>query len=429
MKNISLKYIEQHHAIANIPLDHVEESEQPPDTSCSNDFPSYETMLMAVERLPKGYRKIFKLAVLEGLSHKEIGMLLNIAPHSSSSQLSRAKDLLRKLLSRYYIATVLFILLIICLRHLLYAPKGIVGTSRQMAIKPKAGQEAENASLEDGVNAVPIRASCQYANIQPTTKKTCGQSIVSQDNNFEQKDSVQSFGNTTMKDQKIKIEEGGTTHPAIVSQIPPNNKKGWSLAFSYSGVNKQTNVQKTTIPGITSAEKPQEVVNESYHHIPIILSLSFSKKFDERWGFETGAQYTRLHSDFTAISDFYLKEKQKISYIGIPLKGTFDVYNKQKMSIYLSAGATLDIPIKATSESIKFDKSGQATFFERKEIHPSLQWSTNLGIGIQYQITPSVGIYAEPNLNYYFNNGDGIKTIRTEKPFNVALPIGIRLSW
>lgn len=49
-----------------------------------------------VEKLPEGYSKIFKLAVLEGLSHKEIGKLLNIAPHSSSSQLFRAKVLLKR---------------------------------------------------------------------------------------------------------------------------------------------------------------------------------------------------------------------------------------------------------------------------------------------------------------------------------------------
>ena len=51
------------------------------------------------------------------------------------------------------------------------------------------------------------------------------------------------------------------------------------------------------------------------------------------------------------------------------------------------------------------------------------------GIGVQYQITPSIGIYAEPNLHYYFKTKHSIETIRTEKPFQVALPIGIRLSW
>lgn len=111
MKNISLKYLEQCRAITNIPLDCIEEFEEPLIPSYSNNFPSYAIMLKMVESLPKGYCKIFKLAVLEGLSHKEIGILLNIAPHSSSSQLSRAKELLRKLLSQYYLAVGLFLLL------------------------------------------------------------------------------------------------------------------------------------------------------------------------------------------------------------------------------------------------------------------------------------------------------------------------------
>ena len=429
MKNISLKYLEQCHAITNIPLDCIEESEEPLIPSYSTDFPSYAIMLKMVESLPKGYCKIFKLAVLDGLSHKGIGILLNIAPHSSSSQLSRAKELLRKLLSQYYIAVGLFVLLsVIYLRHLLYAPKEIAGTSPKTVINPQEEQESENISLEDIINVTPVRISAhQYTHLQSTKEEMYKQDIINQDNVIEQKDSSQLSNNPITKEQEF--EESKNTHYTIVPQFSSHNKKKWSLALSYSGINKQTNIQKTINSGGISSEKPQEVIKESYHHIPIILSLSFSKKFDERWGLETGFQYTHLHSDFTTITDSYLKEVQKINYIGIPLKGTFNVHSKQRLSIYLSMGVTLDIPVKATSESIASNESGQITFCGKSDIHPSLQWSTNLGIGIQYQITPSVGIYAEPNLHYYFNNGDGIKTIRTEKPFNVALPIGVRLSW
>ncbi len=429
MKNISLKYLEQCHAITNIPLDCIEESEEPLIPSYSTDFPSYAIMLKMVESLPNGYCKIFKLAVLDGLSHKEIGILLNIAPHSSSSQLSRAKELLRKLLSQYYIAVGLFVLLsVIYLRHLLYAPKEIAGTSPKTVINPQKEQESENISLEDIINVIPVRISAhQYTHLQSTKEEMYKQDIINQDNVIEQKDSSQLSNNPITKEQEF--EESKNTHYTIVPQFSSHNKKKWSLALSYSGINKQTNIQKTINSGGISSEKPQEVIKESYHHIPIILSLSFSKKFDERWGLETGFQYTHLHSDFTTITDSYLKEVQKINYIGIPLKGTFNVHSKQRLSIYLSTGVTLDIPVKATSESIASNESGQITFCGKSDIYPSLQWSTNLGIGIQYQITPSVGIYAEPNLHYYFNNGDGIKTIRTEKSFNVALPIGIRLSW
>lgn len=307
-------------------------------------------------------------------------------------------------------------------------PKEIAGTSPKTVINPQKEQESENISLEDIINVIPVRISAhQYTHLQSTKEEMYKQDIINQDNVIEQKDSSQLSNNPITKEQEF--EESKNTHYTIVPQFSSHNKKKWSLALSYSGINKQTNIQKTINSGGISSEKPQEVIKESYHHIPIILSLSFSKKFDERWGLETGFQYTHLHSDFTTITDSYLKEVQKINYIGIPLKGTFNVHSKQRLSIYLSTGVTLDIPVKATSESIASNESGQITFCGKSDIYPSLQWSTNLGIGIQYQITPSVGIYAEPNLHYYFNNGDGIKTIRTEKPFNVALPIGIRLSW
>ena len=54
----------------------------------------------------------------------------------------------------------------------------------------------------------------------------------------------------------------------------------------------------------------------------------------------------------------------------IPLKGTFNVHSKQRLSIYLSMGVTLDIPVKATSESIASNESGQITFCGKSDIHP-----------------------------------------------------------
>ncbi len=56
---------------------------------------------MLIDRLPDGYRQVFRLSMLEKLSHKEIGLILGIAPHSSSSQLLRAKVLLRKYITEY----------------------------------------------------------------------------------------------------------------------------------------------------------------------------------------------------------------------------------------------------------------------------------------------------------------------------------------
>jgi RNA polymerase sigma-70 factor (ECF subfamily) len=57
---------------------------------------SHDDLLKVVQTLPDGYRQVFNLAVIEGYNHKEIGEMLGIAAVSSRSNLSRAKQLLRK---------------------------------------------------------------------------------------------------------------------------------------------------------------------------------------------------------------------------------------------------------------------------------------------------------------------------------------------
>ena len=51
-----------------------------------------------VDQLPVGYRTVFNLYEIEGMSHKEIAALLNISEGTSKSQLSKSKNLLQKML-------------------------------------------------------------------------------------------------------------------------------------------------------------------------------------------------------------------------------------------------------------------------------------------------------------------------------------------
>lgn len=49
-------------------------------------------------QLPIGYRTVFNLYEVEGMTHKEIAQLLQITEGTSKSQLSKAKQLLQKML-------------------------------------------------------------------------------------------------------------------------------------------------------------------------------------------------------------------------------------------------------------------------------------------------------------------------------------------
>jgi RNA polymerase sigma-70 factor (ECF subfamily) len=52
--------------------------------------------------LPENLRLTFNLYEIEGYSHQEIAQILDIAEGSSRSNLTRARNILRKTFSNYY---------------------------------------------------------------------------------------------------------------------------------------------------------------------------------------------------------------------------------------------------------------------------------------------------------------------------------------
>ncbi|MBE0668319.1 MAG: RNA polymerase sigma factor, partial [Bacteroidales bacterium] len=64
----------------------------------SEDFAGLEAydLLNIIMELPPKYRMVFNLYAIEGYSHKEIGGMLNISEGTSKSNLSRARDILKK---------------------------------------------------------------------------------------------------------------------------------------------------------------------------------------------------------------------------------------------------------------------------------------------------------------------------------------------
>ena len=99
VRNLALrqaKATEERRRLHEAMTEELADDDSPPPSSVV----PMERLLEAIETLPRGYGEVFRLAVLDGLSHEEIGQLLGIAPHSSSSQLARAKRMLRKALGR-----------------------------------------------------------------------------------------------------------------------------------------------------------------------------------------------------------------------------------------------------------------------------------------------------------------------------------------
>ena len=65
---------------------------------------------------------------------------------------------------------------------------------------------------------------------------------------------------------------------------------------------------------------------------------------------------------------------------------------------------------------------------EKETVDP-LQLSVMGAVGAQYNVSNRVGIYVEPGVSYFFDDGSAIETIRKESPTNFTLQAGIRLTY
>ena len=60
---------------------------------------SNQELLEVIAQLPEGYRMVFNLYVIEGYPHKEIADMLQISEGTSKSQLSKTKNMLKRLVN------------------------------------------------------------------------------------------------------------------------------------------------------------------------------------------------------------------------------------------------------------------------------------------------------------------------------------------
>lgn len=168
---------------------------------------------------------------------------------------------------------------------------------------------------------------------------------------------------------------------------------------------------------------------KAHHYRPQTFSLSLNKQLSSHWTFGTGLTYTRMKSDFE--SEFHgatLLKTQKIDYVGIPLRLTYRIWGKGRFNAYTTGGVTFEIPVHSSLDK-KYIITSDSSYTLKGDIKPRYQWSVNLGIGVQYRLFKPFSLYLEPNMFYYFGNGSGLETYRTEHPFIITVPFGLRLTW
>lgn len=162
------------------------------------------------------------------------------------------------------------------------------------------------------------------------------------------------------------------------------------------------------------------------HRAPLAFGLSVRWALNDDWALESGLTYTRLVSD---VNVGYSKGEQKLHYVGVPLKVNRRLWSNQWLEVYGSAGGMLE---KCISGSQKLTQKLSKDISKEEETDlkvNELQASLNAALGVQLKLNGRVGIYAEPSVVYYFEDGSEVETIRKEHPLNLNFQVGLRFTF
>ena len=475
MKNLSLKHL-QEQPLTSI-LEEIPEIAEEEEIDDILDFATLETL---IRQLPEGYQNVFRLAVLEGKSHKEISEILGIAPNSSSSQLFHAKLRLRELIRDYRLRAGLISLLILLVSSgiLFLARHSDTLHTSQLSADSVAGKQPSRyeSKPEAATPDTPKEESTPTA-IAKTTHSSFRSSapIVNKSSDNNDSDSLP-VTESAMESVPTSDSVGVSTpqskeeiHPRptpdddyysnqnqLFAEIPhkATTSNLWSAGISFdagmlsfNGMNEGD--ANNNLPP-NDQQHPSEPDNdnndsnapsrmprssqgiESYlesasrrHHLPLSFALTAEKRFSSWLGVESGLGYSYLHTDFERTS----QNGSNVStchwhYLEIPLKVNLYAYTSPRMKIYFGFGGRVAIPVYSYAQiaTNPYCNSGR---FSSQSV-----WSAGANVGAAFRISKRVDLFIEPSIRYHFPTECKIPNIWTDdEPWSISVPIGFRFNW
>lgn len=153
---------------------------------------------------------------------------------------------------------------------------------------------------------------------------------------------------------------------------------------------------------ITNGNSPNEYLHypADKHHLPMRLGLSLHYQLNDALALQSGINYTYLYSESITHID-----NQHLHYLGIPIGLSWQLWKTNGFSFYLSGSAMLE---KCLNEK-------------------PWQWSLGAAAGAEYSFTSHVGVYLQPSLSYYFNDGTSFEHYYKEHPLAPSIEFGLRL--
>lgn len=184
-------------------------------------------------------------------------------------------------------------------------------------------------------------------------------------------------------------------------------------------------------------EHKENMVTESSvssYSVPVSVGAGVKIDFTKRWSLGVGLNYSMLRRTFAgkyyevqdngelSAGDFYSNIMNRQDYIGLPVNVYFSILESNFIDFYAYAGGSVEKCLSNT-----FRMSAEDVNILHKERVEGFQFSAGIGLGMEFVIARTLGIYIDPSLRYYFPDSRQPRSIRTTQPLMFGLELGFRI--
>lgn len=195
------------------------------------------------------------------------------------------------------------------------------------------------------------------------------------------------------------------------------------------GRNATGMMKKPTAPKVTSIME----TGASSYGIPFSAGVGVKIPLSGRWSMGTGVnwsmltrsfsgQYNQVDSEGNVVSQAtYSNISNTQHYLGVPVNVYFSIVSKDFIDFYAYAGGSAN---KCLSNRYMMNGIDKAEVYRSPD--KGWQFSTGVGLGVEFIAGKHLGFYIDPSVNYWFSDGK-TSNIRTHQPLMVGLELGVRI--
>ena len=158
--------------------------------------------------------------------------------------------------------------------------------------------------------------------------------------------------------------------------------------------------------------------SRTHHSIPFSFGFDAGLSLGPRLQLTSGVELSVYLSDFTIVNDLSTHDyAQKACYLGVPIRLEWTIWQQDRISSWIGAGGKVDYLV--------YGKLGDVRLKDNA-------WHFSLvgDIGLEYMLSPWVGLFLQPEVSYYFKPSNPVVlTYRTEHPLNITIGTGFRFAF